>query len=82
MTYTIRIESVDPRVGEACDDAAKKIITAITNYVEPLFIVLGGGILCAVLFIVSFITFLSKDNLRNSDYLEENNDKIESAAVN
>jgi len=47
------------------------IIMIISNIVNPMYIILGGGILCAILSIVSFIVYLSKESLRCSDYIEE-----------
>jgi hypothetical protein len=44
--------------------------------IDPMYIVFGGGILCAILFIVSFIVYLSKESLRCSDYEEEEMKKV------
>jgi len=44
------------------------IVTAVSNYVKPMYIVLSGAILLTLLTIGSFIVFLSKRSLRCSDY--------------
>ena len=52
------------------------IITGISNYVKPTYVLLAGTILCFILTIVSLVIFLSKDNLRCSDYEEEEIEKV------
>ncbi|NHJ49897.1 MAG: MFS transporter [Asgard group archaeon] len=47
------------------------IVTFITNSINPMYITLVGSILCLLLSIVSLIVFLSKRNLRCSDYQKE-----------
>jgi DHA3 family macrolide efflux protein-like MFS transporter len=47
------------------------IVTFITNSIKPMYITLVGSILCLILLIASFIVFLSKKNLRCSDYQKE-----------
>ncbi|MHA1156842.1 MAG: MFS transporter, partial [Candidatus Heimdallarchaeota archaeon] len=46
------------------------IVTAVSNYVKPMYIVLSGAILVTLLTIGSIIVFLSKRSLRCSDYSE------------
>ena len=46
------------------------IVTAVSNYVNPMYIVLSGAILMTILTIGSTIVFLSKRSLRCSDYIE------------
>jgi MFS family permease len=47
------------------------IVTFIANIVDPKYIVLVGAILCLLLSIFSLTFFLTKRNLRCSDYEEE-----------
>ena len=44
------------------------LVTAISNYVDPKYIVLSGAIMCTFLAIGSAILFFTKRNLRCSDY--------------
>jgi len=52
------------------------IMTSISNYVNPMYILLVGTILCLILTIVSIIVFLSKENLRCSDYDTDEIEKV------
>ncbi|NHK32339.1 MAG: MFS transporter [Asgard group archaeon] len=47
------------------------IVTFIANIVDPKYIVLVGAILCLLLSIFSLTFYLTKRNLRCSDYEEE-----------
>ncbi|MHA1501423.1 MAG: hypothetical protein ACTSSB_06200 [Candidatus Heimdallarchaeota archaeon] len=43
----------------------------IANRIAASYIVMIGGIICSILFIVSFTTFLTKSKLRCSDYQKD-----------
>ncbi len=51
------------------------IVTFIANIVEPKYIILVGAILCLILGTFSLFFFLSKSNLRCSDYEDEDIEK-------
>ncbi|NHJ05585.1 MAG: MFS transporter [Candidatus Heimdallarchaeota archaeon] len=51
------------------------IITSIANYVNPMYVLLVGTILCLILTIVCMVLFLKKENLRCSDYEDEEIEK-------
>jgi MFS family permease len=52
------------------------IVMSIANIVKPMYIVLVGACLCLTLSIASLIFFLTKNNLRCSDYDEKTKAKI------
>ncbi|MHA1187316.1 MAG: MFS transporter, partial [Candidatus Heimdallarchaeota archaeon] len=47
------------------------IVMLIANRIAASYIVMIGGIICSILFIVSFTTFLTKSKLRCSDYQKD-----------